>query len=215
MSEDSSSGSERAVLKRREVGMTGSRKRLSPIVHLAAAVAALAFLMAIAGPATAHIEDGAYRQRRHVRKRALRQVGTPYSYGGTSSSGFDCSGFTRWTFLEHGASLPHSSLEQYRLGARDKFKRIWKRKNLRVGDLVFHKTTSAKVGHVGVYTGNGKFVSSTSSNGVRVRSIWDTSYWGPRWVGATRVPAVQSRSVRAGLRSPIKITANSSGATGP
>ena len=167
--------------------MTGSRIRLSPMVYLAAVVAALAFLTAIAGPATAHTEDGVYRQRRHVRKRALKQVGAPYSYGRASSSGFDCSGFTRWTFLEHGASLPHSSLKQYRLASKDTFKRIWKRKNLRVGDLVFHKTTSAKVGHAGVYIGDGKFVSSTSSNGVRVRSIWDSSYWGPRWVGGTRV----------------------------
>ena len=174
--------------------MTGTRTRLSPMVYLAAVMAAFAFLIAAGGPATAHTESGAYTQRRHIRKRALSQTGAPYRYGGSSRSGFDCSGFTRWTFLEHGASLPHSSLDQFRTAKRDGFKRIWKRKNLRIGDLVFHKTTSAKVGHTGIYIGDGKFVSSTSSSGVRVRSIWDSSYWGPRWVGGTRVRATRVNS---------------------
>jgi cell wall-associated NlpC family hydrolase len=159
------------------------------MMHLAVVAAAVSVLIAVGGPAAAHSRDGAYSQRRHIRKRALKQTGAPYSYGGASPSGFDCSGFTRWTFLKHGASLPHSSLEQFRTAQKDGYKRIWKRKNLRIGDLVFHKTTSARVGHAGIYIGDGKFVSSTSSNGVRVRSIWDPSYWGPRWVGGTRVPA--------------------------
>jgi cell wall-associated NlpC family hydrolase len=55
---------------------------------------------------------------------------------------------------------------------------------------VFHKTTSARVGHAGIYVGGGKFVSSTSSGGVQVRSLYD-SYWGPRWVAGTRVPATR------------------------
>ena len=169
--------------------MTGSRTRPSPMMYRAAAVAAFAFLIAVAGPAKAHTENGAYVQRRHIRERALTQRGASYRYGGSSPSGFDCSGFTRWTFLKHGASLPHSSLEQFRAANKTGFKRIWKRKNLKPGDLVFHKTTSARVGHAGIYIGDGKFVSSTTSSGVRVRSIWDSSYWGPRWVGGTRVPA--------------------------
>ena len=155
----------------------------------AAAVAAFAFLIAVGGAVNAHTKNGAYVQRRHIRERALTQRGAPYRYGGSSPSGFDCSGFTRWTFLKHGASLPHSSLEQFRAANKTGFKRIWKRKNLKPGDLVFHKTTSARVGHAGIYIGDGKFVSSTTSSGVRVRSIWDSSYWGPRWVGGTRVPA--------------------------
>jgi cell wall-associated NlpC family hydrolase len=171
--------------------MTGSPTKHSPMMYLAAAVAAFAFLFAAAGSAAAHTKDGAVAQRRHIRKRALGQTGAPYSYGGASPSGYDCSGFTRWTFLNHGASLPHSSIEQFRLAKRDGFQRIWKRKSLKPGDLIFHKTTSARVGHAGIYIGSGKFVSSTSSSGVRVRSLWD-SYWGPRWVGGTRVPATRA-----------------------
>jgi hypothetical protein len=180
--------------RKTEVGMTGSRTRLSPMMHLAAGLAAFAVLISMGGSAAAHTKDGAYAQRRHIRKRALTQTGSPYRYGGSSPSGFDCSGFTRWTFLEHGASLPHSSLEQFRLAKKDGFIRIWKRGNLKPGDLVFHKTTSARVGHAGIYIGDGKFVSSTSSSGVRVQSIWDSSYWGPRWVGGTRVPATRVNS---------------------
>jgi peptidoglycan endopeptidase LytE len=122
-----------------------------------------------------------------LKERARSVIGTPYSYGGTSRSGFDCSGFTRWTFLKHGADLPHSAQAQFDLASRKGVARIWKRSHLKVGDLVFHHTTSAQVGHAGMYIGHGKFISATSSGGVQVRSLWDPYYWGPRWVGATRL----------------------------
>lgn len=152
----------------------------------------------LAAPASAHHLDNAYKHRSHIENRVRNQVGSRYSHGGASPSGFDCSGLTRWTFQDHGANLPHSSLDQFYRARRDGHKRIWKRSKLHVGDLVFHKTTSARVGHVGIYIGNGKFISATSSEGVRVRSIYDPYYWGPRWVGATRLPA--TRNTRAEYR---------------
>lgn len=140
--------------------------------------------------ASAHSHQEWRKERAHIKERARSVLGTRYSYGGSSPrSGFDCSGFTRWTFKDHGASLPRSSMDQFNLGTRSGHKRIWKRSNLEIGDLVFHKTTSARVGHVGIYIGKNRFISSTSSGGVRVRSIYDPYYWGPRWVGATRVPS--------------------------
>lgn len=149
-------------------------------------IAAL-LLAATVAPATAHTLSDPADERRHIKRRALSQLGAPYSYGGTSPGGFDCSGFTRWVFKDHGADLPHSSIEQFRLGQRNAHKRIWKRKNLEVGDLVFFKTTSARVGHAGIYVGRKKFVSATSSGGVRRASVNDQYYWGSRWVGATRL----------------------------
>ena len=139
-------------------------------------------------PAQAHSPEWR-RERRHIKERGHNVVGSPYSYGGNSPRGFDCSGFTSWTFRDHGAALPRTSMDQFNLAGRDGYKRIWNRSKLEVGDLVFHKTTSARVGHVGIFIGDGRFISSTSSDGVRVRSLYDPYYWGPRWVGATRLPA--------------------------
>lgn len=140
-----------------------------------------------AGSAAAHSPDGE-ASRRHIKERAMSQVGARYKYGGESPRGFDCSGLTRWTYKEHGADLPHSSEEQFRLAKKDGYERIWKRKDLEIGDLVFHKTGSDRIGHAGIYVGKGRFISTTSSEGVRVRSLYDKYYWGKRWVGATRVP---------------------------
>ncbi len=156
------------------------------------AVLAVAAVVVIA-PATAvaHTHNDHLAQRRHIEDRAMSQRGAPYRSGGTSPSGFDCSGFTRWVYSDHGAGLPHSSSEQFEMGKRHGYMRIWKRKNLEIGDLVFHDTGSGRVGHAGIYIGRGKFISSTSSGGVRVRSLSD-SYWGPRWVGATRTPSTRA-----------------------
>lgn len=143
----------------------------------------------IAPAAGANVYRDYAKQRHHVKLRARTQIGAPYSYGGTSPAGFDCSGFTQWVWRHHGADLPHSSSGQFGLASREGYRRIWKRENLEIGDLVFHKTTGATVGHVGIYVGHGDFISATSSNGVQVRSLYDPYYWGPRWVGATRLPA--------------------------
>lgn len=162
------------------------------IKHLAAAAIFAAVPLAGTAPAAAHSMDDGFQQRDHIEERARSVIGSPYSYGGSSPGGFDCSGLTRWTFQEHGADLPHSSMEQFNLGERSDHKRIWDRGELNVGDLVFHKTTDARVGHVGIYIGDDKFISATSSDGVQIRSIYDPYYWGPRWVGGTRLPVTMN-----------------------
>ncbi len=154
------------------------------------ALGAVFALVSTAGPASAHHFENYSKERRHIKNRAREALGSPYRSGGSSPSGFDCSGMTRWAFLNHGASLPHSSQQQFDMGSSARgYRRIWNRSKLQRGDLVFFKTTSAQVGHVGIYIGRGKFISTTSSSGVRVDSVYDRYYWGPRWVGATRVPA--------------------------
>jgi cell wall-associated NlpC family hydrolase len=171
--------------------MSGTHTHHPRLTHLATAVSfgvAISFVGALIQPAVAHTLSDPHRERHHIKRRARRELGTRYRYGGTSPRGFDCSGFTMWVFDGHGASLPHRASRQFDLARQRGFKRIWKRAKLEKGDLVFFKTTSARVGHAGIYIGRGKFISATS-HGVRVQSVWDRYYWGRRFVAATRVPA--------------------------
>jgi peptidoglycan endopeptidase LytE len=164
------------------------RSRITKRTSLVLAATLLAGGM-LTGTASAHHLEQPDRQRAHIKGRAKTQQGASYRSGGTSPSGFDCSGFTRWTFGGHGQDLPAGSLRQFDMAGKNGNTRIWKRSRLKVGDLVFHKTTSARVGHAGIYIGKGKFISATSSSGVQVKSLYDPYYWGPRWVGATRPKA--------------------------
>ena len=155
---------------------------------IASAVVIVVAIGTLGSPARAHTYAGVKKARRHVVRRALSQVGVKYNYGEESpKKGFDCSGLTMWAYKGHGATLPHNSLMQYQLAGNNGYKRINKRKNLVKGDLVAFKTSSAKVGHVGIYIGGGEFVSATPSSGVTVDEVDDPYYWGDRWVGATRV----------------------------
>lgn len=103
-------------------------------------------------------------------------LGVPYVWGGTTPSGFDCSGFVRYVFLNKGIELPRTSTEMHAEGTEVK--------DLQVGDLVFFANSS--INHVGIYVGDGQFISATSSSGVKVNSLW-SGYWGARYVGAKRI----------------------------
>jgi cell wall-associated NlpC family hydrolase len=173
--------------------MTESQRARSLGKVLATVLAAVIATTLAPVDVQAHTKDQFRAERRHIKRRAKSQIGAPYRYGGSSPRGFDCSGFTMWVFKGHGARLPHDSGRQFRRGRRDGSRRIWKRKNLRVGDLVFFKTSrSERVGHAGIYLGRHRFISATSSRGVRIYSVYDRYYWGRRWVGATRLPATRT-----------------------
>ena len=117
---------------------------------------------------------------RRVIQTAMRYVGVPYVFGGTTPNGFDCSGFTRYVFARGGIGLPRMADEQYEFG------QPVGRSSLQPGDLVYFTTYAYGVSHVGIYLGEGKFISATSSRGVAIDWL-DSSYWGPRYIGARRV----------------------------
>jgi cell wall-associated NlpC family hydrolase len=110
-------------------------------------------------------------------KYARRFLGIRYVYGGTSpSSGFDCSGFTRFVYAHFGISLPHYSGAQWSLG------RAVSRVGLRPGDLVFF----SGLGHVGLYIGGGRFIHAPhTGTSVEIDSL-DSSY-GAGYAGARRI----------------------------
>lgn len=96
---------------------------------------------------------------------AKKYLGTPYVWGGSSTSGFDCSGLTSTVYREHGISIPRTARKQAFGGT------IISESEAQVGDLVVF--TQNNYGHVGIYAGDGKIVdASRSRNQVVHRDIW-------------------------------------------
>ena len=120
---------------------------------------------------------------------AKQYLGTRYSYGGASPSGFDCSGFTMYCFQQMGVSLPHSATSQWQSGAGQK---ITSTSGLQSGDLVFFCDPSRSKGkacsHAGIYIGGGQFIhSSSSKSGGVIISDLTSGYYNTYFVGGMRI----------------------------
>ena len=115
---------------------------------------------------------------------ALQFVGYPYVYGGSSPSGFDCSGFTSYVYRQFGYSLNRSAANQLDNGTPVSMG------ELQPGDLVLFKkagTGSKRASHVGLYIGGGQFVhASTSTVGVIISNMTD-AYYTTGFVGGRRI----------------------------
>ena len=120
---------------------------------------------------------------------AMKHLGTRYSYGGASPSGFDCSGFTMYVYSQHGYSLPHSATSQWQSGLGS---RVYSIGELQPGDLVFFNDPSRNAGkacsHAGIYIGSGQFIhsSSSKSNGVIISDL-TSGYYNTYFVGGIHV----------------------------
>jgi cell wall-associated NlpC family hydrolase len=103
-----------------------------------------------------------------VLQAAYSQIGTPYQFGGASpETGFDCSGFTMWSWAHAGVSLPHSSAGQYASLPHVS------QADLQPGDLVFFYSP---ISHVGIYVGGGRMIHSPHTGSVVqvVPIYWDS-----------------------------------------
>ncbi len=104
--------------------------------------------------------------------------GIRYQYGGTTLSGFDCSGFTSYVFRQAGRSIPRTAAGQYSATSRVS------RAQAQPGDLVFFNQGGG-IDHVGIYLGGGSFIGAQSSTGVAVASL-NSGYWANYVVGFGR-----------------------------
>jgi murein DD-endopeptidase len=119
-----------------------------------------------------------------IAQRAMAQVGVPYRYGGADPQrGFDCSGLVSYVHGLEGVSVPRTAAAQFAAARRIDVA------DLRAGDLVFYRLVpgSRDVTHVGIYTGQGRFVHAPQTGRLVGTASLDDAYYRERFAGAGRL----------------------------
>ncbi|MFC4404399.1 NlpC/P60 family protein [Gracilibacillus xinjiangensis] len=104
--------------------------------------------------------------------------GIPYVWGGTTTAGFDCSGYIQYVFKQLNIHLPRTVNEMW--NATQPLDQP------AIGDIVFFETYKPGPSHAGIYIGNRQFIHAGASNGVEISTL-DQPYWSERYLGAKRV----------------------------
>lgn len=123
---------------------------------------------------------GTSEKRAEVLEYAAQFLGTPYVYGGSTPSGFDCSGFTSYVFKNTVGSIPRVAQAQFDATTRVSLE------ELEPGDLVFFGSSASSISHVGIYVGDNTFIHSPHTGEVVKYESLSGSYL-TRFQGGGRV----------------------------
>ncbi len=117
-----------------------------------------------------------------IANKAKEFLGTPYVWGGTSPSGFDCSGFAQYIHKVCGYNISRTCTTQLNDGTYVAYS------DLLPGDLVFfERTYTDGISHVGIYIGGGEFIhAGNSGTGVIISSMY-SDYYSSRYATARRI----------------------------
>jgi cell wall-associated NlpC family hydrolase len=117
-----------------------------------------------------------------IAMRAISLLGSPYKWGGSGPTQFDCSGLVRFVYGEIGVDVPRTAAEQYSAARRIDLD------ELAPGDLLFFRISGRRVSHVAIYAGDGRFIHAPQTGRpVELRTL-DDEFYRPRLVSAGRFP---------------------------
>ena len=157
-------------------GLTSSMIRVGQVLKIENSTAAPSQTTPVSNPAAATDTVG------KIVETAKSLAGTPYVWGGSTVSGFDCSGFIYYVYNQAGVKIPRTNTTGYDARSYDI-------SSPQVGDLVFFENTyRAGISHMGIYIGNNQFIHAGGDK-VQITSL-DNSYWSKHFAGYKRLYAM-------------------------
>lgn len=112
---------------------------------------------------------------------ALAQIGRPYRFGGTTPTGFDCSGLVQYVYAQSGKKAPRTAREQHRAA------RVIPLAEALPGDLLFYRFGERGVDHVAIYLGDGQAVHAPANGKAVIVAAVDLAFWRRRFISAGRL----------------------------
>jgi cell wall-associated NlpC family hydrolase len=115
-----------------------------------------------------------------IAMRAISLLGSPYKWGGSGPTKFDCSGLVRFVYGEIGIEVPRTAAEQYSAARHIDLD------DIAPGDLLFFRISGRRISHVAIYAGDGRFIHAPQTGRpVELRTL-DDEFYRPRLVAAGR-----------------------------